>query len=102
MPAGWIALLLLTSGDPASAPPAELTAIELSFSTHAGEGAGGAKRLFRDGCYVLETAGGAGGGRPRASRAGCPRRSDVAESFKRLEALASGGAVVRESAAPVS
>ena len=86
---------------PAGAPPAVVDTLEVSFSTHVGEGAAGRKRFRRDGCYQVESGGGTGGaGHARDSQAGCHRPADVAAAFARLAALAAGNAVVRDSGGP--
>jgi hypothetical protein len=86
---------------PAGGPPAVVDMLEVSFSTHVGEGAAGRKRFRRDGCYQVESGGGTGGaGHARDSQAGCHRPADVAATFTRVAALAAGNAVVRDSGEP--
>lgn len=80
----------------AGTPPA---AVEISFVTHAGEGAAGRKRFTRDGCYQTESGGSTGGsGYARDSQAGCLLPADVATVFARLGTVAEG-ALIREKAA---
>jgi hypothetical protein len=103
--AGLMALVgVLAAGvtpAPAGAPPAVVDTLEVSFSTHVGEGAAGRKRFRRDGCYQVESGGSTGGaGHARDSQAGCHRPADVAATFARLEALAAGDKVVRDSSGP--
>jgi len=83
---------------PAEPPRAVPAAVEVSFATHAGEGAAGHKRFTRDGCYQTESGGGTGGaGYARDSQAGCYRPADVAAAFTALAAIG-GDALVREGA----
>ncbi|HMF44946.1 MAG TPA: hypothetical protein VKQ32_29950 [Polyangia bacterium] len=93
--------LVAISGMLAAAPAAagsSVATIEISFATHAGEGAAGAKRFARNGCYQGESGGGTGGGgHAHDSHAGCLRPADVAAVFARLDALP-GDALVREAA----
>ena len=72
-------------------------AVEISFATHAGEGAGGRKLILRNGCYQVESGGSTGGaGYARDSEAGCHRAADVTAVFARLGAMGSD-ALVREA-----
>jgi len=65
-----------------------VAAIELTFSTHVGEGAVGRKRMGRDGCYQSESEGGTGGGgRAHDSEAGCHRAEDIERTFALISAL---------------
>jgi hypothetical protein len=83
----------------AGAPGGRVTAAEISFATHAGEGAEGRKRFTRDGCYQAESGGGTGGADyARDSQAGCHRPADVAAVFARLDAVAAD-ALMREKPA---
>jgi hypothetical protein len=94
-------VLLLAAAAVAREPQrAELAYVEVSFTTHAGEGAQGVKRFFRDGCFAVASEGGTGGGRARESSAGCHLRRDVDETFAKLDALVKSGDVVRERDAP--
>jgi hypothetical protein len=73
---------------PVPPPQAPVAAIEVTFSTHAGEGAVGRKRVGRDGCYQSESEGGTGGGgRAHDSEAGCHRADDVARAFALISVL---------------
>jgi hypothetical protein len=76
---------------PAQTPPAvPLSAVEITFATHAGEGATGRKRFMRDGCYQIESGGGTGGaGYARDSQAGCHLPADVAAVLAKLAAIGS-------------
>ena len=59
-----------------------VAAVEVSFTTHAGEGAEGRKRFTPDGCYQVESGGSTGGaGYASDSQAGCHLPSDVAAVF---------------------
>jgi hypothetical protein len=88
---------------PAQTPPAApLSAVEITFATHAGEGATGRKRFMRDGCYQIESGGGTGGaGYARDSQAGCHLPADVAAVFARLAAVGGDG-LTRERTGPGS
>ena len=73
---------------PVPPPRVPVAAIEVTFSTNAGEGAAGRKRFDSDGCYQTESEGGAGGGgRVRDSQAGCHRAEDVARVFELISVL---------------
>jgi len=95
--------LVAISGMLAAAPggaarPARVDAVEVSFVTHAGEGAAGVKRLTRDGCYQTESGGSTGGaGYARDGEAGCHLPAAVAPTFARLDAVGAE-ALVREKA----
>lgn len=83
-----ILVLGLVAAEAAAVPPAKPTAVEISFATHAGEGAAGGKRFMRDGCYQIESGGGTGGARyARDSQAGCHLPAAVAAVFARLDAI---------------
>ena len=90
----------LVAAGAAETPPARTrVAVEISFVTHAGEGAAGGKRFMRDGCYQIESGGSTGGaGYARDSQAGCHLPTDVAAVFARLGAIA-GDALVRDGTA---
>jgi hypothetical protein len=96
-----IGTLLAISGilaaQPAAAPRTQgVASVEVSFSTHAGEGAAGVKRFTREGCYQAESGGSTGGaGYAHDSQAGCHLSADVAAVFAKLDAVA-GDALVRE------
>ena len=45
-----LGLLLLLAFKAEVPAPAQIASVEITFSTRAGEGAAGVKRLFRDGC----------------------------------------------------
>jgi hypothetical protein len=80
---------VLLALDPAVAPPADVVAVEVTYSTRVGEGAAGRKHLGRDGCYQVEGEGGTGGaGRARDSQAGCHHAADVAAAFARIAKVA--------------
>jgi len=84
-----ILVIGLVAAEAAAAPPAKPAAVEISFVTHAGEGAAGSKRFMRDGCYQIESGGSTGGaGYARDSQAGCHLPADVAPVFARLGAIA--------------
>ena len=88
MPSTAYPLLALLVLVPVPPPPAPVAAIEVTFSTNAGEGAAGRKRFDRDGCYQSESEGGTGGGgRAHDSQAGCHRPEDVARVFALISAL---------------
>ena len=73
---------------PAAAARSPVAAVEISFVTHAGEGAAGVKRVGRDGCYQTESGGSTGGAAyGHDSQAGCHRPGDVAPVFARLAAI---------------
>jgi len=81
----------------AMAPPARaqsVSALELRFQTHVGEGARGIRRFHRDGCYERESEGGSGGPRVRDSEAGCHEATAVASMFERLDRAAVASALV--------
>ena len=94
-----LAVIGLVAAEAAAAPPREApAAVEISFVTHAGEGAAGSKRFMRDGCYQIESGGSTGGaGYAHDSQAGCHLPADVAAVFARLGAIA-GDALVRDGA----
>jgi len=93
-----ILVIGLVAAEAAAAPTAKPAAVEISFATHAGEGAAGGKRFMRDGCYQIESGGGTGGaGYARDSQAGCHLPADVAAVFARLAAIG-GDALVRDGA----
>jgi len=93
-----ILVIGLAAAEAAAAPPGKPVAVEISFVTHAGEGAAGSKRFTRDGCYQIESGGSTGGaGYARDSQAGCHLPADVAAVFARLGAIG-GDALVREDA----
>jgi hypothetical protein len=80
-----LALLVLV---PVPPPQPAVAAIEVTFSTNAGEGAAGRKRFDRNGCYQSEAEGGTGGaGRAHDSEAGCHRPEDVARAFALISVL---------------
>jgi hypothetical protein len=97
-----VGMLVAISGIFAAAPGARTgvapAAVEISFVTHAGEGAAGRKRFTRDGCYE-ETSGGSTGGSEyaREIQVGCLRPADVAPIFSRLDAIPAD-ALAREAA----
>jgi len=97
MAAARLVLLALIAGEPRRP---EVAYVEVAYATHAGEGAQGVKRFFRDGCYTVKSSGGTGGGWARDSQGGCHLRRDVVEAFARLDALVANGGVVPERAAP--
>jgi hypothetical protein len=67
-----------------------ITAVEVSYATHAGEGAEGRKRFTPDGCYQVESGGSTGGSAYASdSQAGCHLPSDVAAVFAKLAAIPS-------------
>jgi hypothetical protein len=73
---------------PVPPPRAPVAAIELTFSTNAGEGAVGRKRFDRDGCYQSESDGETGGGgRAHDSEVGCHRAEDVERTFALIALL---------------
>ena len=77
-----ILVLGLVAAEAAPARPVQPAAVEISFLTHAGEGAAGGKRFMRDGCYQIESGGSTGGaGYARDSQAGCHLPADVAAVF---------------------
>jgi len=83
-----------------AARAAQVSAVEITFATHAGEGAAGRKRFMRDGCYQSESAGGTGGaGYARDSQAGCHLPADVAAAFAKLAAVGAE-ALTREATTP--
>jgi hypothetical protein len=93
-----LAFVALAAAPTPAAPPSPVAAVEISFVTHAGEGAAGGKRFMRDGCYQVESGGSTGGaGYARDSQAGCHLPADVAAVFARLGAIA-GDALVRDDA----
>jgi hypothetical protein len=100
-----VALLPVAATGATGAPPsgqAPLVAIEVAYSTRAGEGSSGVKRLSHAGCYEVESLGSAGAGaRVRDSHAGCHLPGEVAEVFRQMEALAADGVVVRTTAPAV-
>ena len=76
-----------------------MTALEISYITHAGEGAEGQKRVTRDGCYQTASEGSTGGSAYAfESQAGCHRTADVAAVFARLDAIPAA-ALAREAGA---
>ncbi|HEY7373536.1 MAG TPA: hypothetical protein VIF57_15355 [Polyangia bacterium] len=80
---------MLAADTVAAPPPAPVAAVEISYLTHAGEGASGQKRFTRDGCYQVESGGSTGGSSyARDSHAGCHLPTDVAAAFGRLDAIA--------------
>lgn len=92
-----VAISGMLAAAPAAAPrSAPVDSVELSFVTHAGEGAAGVKRFARSGCYQGEWSGGTGGGHARDSEAGCHRPTDVEPVFTRLAGLAAE-ALTRET-----
>jgi hypothetical protein len=94
-----VAISGMLAAAPAARAGAALDAVEITFVTHAGEGAAGRKRFTRDGCYQVESGGGTGGaGYARDSQAGCHRTADVAPVFARLDAIGTA-ALAREGAA---
>ena len=100
-----VGLMAADAGAASAAPPRAApaapapSAIEITFETHAGEGAIGGKRILRDGCYQIESGGGTGGaGYARDSQAGCHLPGPVAAVFARLGAVA-GDALVRDAPA---
>ena len=88
---GLVAISGMLAADVAATPPAPaITAVEVSFVTHAGEGAAGQKRFTRDGCYQVESGGSTGGaGYARDSQAGCHLPGDVAAVFAKLGTIPS-------------
>lgn len=95
---GLVAISGMLAAATAAAPPTAPTAVEISYVTHAGEGASGQKRVTRDGCYQVESGGRTGGSSyARGSHAGCHLPTDVAAAFGRLDAIAAD-ALVREGA----
>lgn len=65
-----------------------VAAIEMTFATHAGEGAVGRKRVDRNGCYQSESEGRTGVvGRAHDSEAGCHRADDVERVFALIAGL---------------
>jgi hypothetical protein len=93
---GLVAISGMLAAAPAATPPAAPTAVEISYVTHAGEGASGQKRVTRDGCYQVESGGSTGGASyARDSHAGCHLPADVAAAFGRLDGIAAD-ALVRE------
>ena len=79
-----------------------VAAVEISYATHAGEGAEGCKRFTPDGCYQVESGGSTGGsGYARDSQAGCHLPADVAAVFAKLAAIP-GDAFEREKPARAS
>jgi hypothetical protein len=95
-------MLAAAPAEPAEPPRLMPATVEVSFATHAGEGAEGRKRFGRDGCYQVESGGGTGGaGYARDSQAGCLLPADVAAVFAKLAAIP-GDALVREKPARAS
>lgn len=90
-------IMAADAGAPPPARAAQVSAVEIGFATHAGEGAAGRKRFIRDGCYQIESGGGTGGGYARDSQAGCHLPTDVAAVFAKLAAMAGDG-LARERA----
>jgi len=86
---GLVAISGMLAADAAAAPQTQaVAAVEVSFLTHAGEGAAGQKRFGRDGCYQVESGGSTGGGSyARDSQAGCHLPADVAVVFAKLDAI---------------
>src|SRR5436189_6303478 len=78
-----VAISGMLAAAPATPARAPVAAVEISFVTHAGEGAAGVKRITRNGCYQGEWSGGTGGGDARDSQAGCLRPTDVEPVFTR-------------------
>jgi hypothetical protein len=71
---------------------APVSAVEITFATHAGEGATGRKRFMPDGCYQSESGGGTGGaGYSRDSQAGCYLPGQGASEFAKLAAVGADG-----------
>lgn len=98
---GLVAISGILAAEAAAPARQSPTAIEISFSTHAGEGAEGRKRFGRDGCYQVESGGGTGGaGYARDSQAGCHLPVDVAAVFARLSAIPDGALIREKSAVP--
>jgi len=94
-----IAISGMLVAEPAAPSGAGLAAVEISFVTHAGEGAAGRRRITRGGCYQSESGGSTGGAAyARDSQAGCHRAGDVAPIFARLDAIPAT-ALVREQPA---
>ena len=88
MPSVAYPLLALLIWVPVPPPRAPVAAIELTFSTNAGEGAVGRKRFDSAGCYQSESEGGTGGGgRVHDSEAGCHRAEDIERTFALISAL---------------
>lgn len=88
MPSVAYAILALLTWLPVPPPRPPVAAIEVTFSTNAGEGAVGRKRVDRSGCYQSESEGGTGGGRrAHDSEAGCHRAEDVERTFALISAL---------------
>lgn len=91
-----IAISGMLAAEPAAASGAGLASVEITFVTHAGEGAAGRRRITRAGCYQSESGGSTGGAAyARESQAGCHRAADVAPIFARLDAIPAAG-LVRE------
>jgi hypothetical protein len=86
---GLVAISGILAAEAAAAPRAQtVAAVELSYLTHAGEGAAGQKRFGRDGCYQVESGGSTGGAAyARDSQAGCHLPGDVAAVFAKLAAI---------------
>ncbi len=86
-------IMAADAGAPAApARAAQVSAVEIVFATHAGEGATGRKRFMRDGCYQIESGGSTGGaGYARGSQAGCHLLADVAAVFAKLAAVPGDG-----------
>lgn len=90
---------MLAATEPPARAGGATAAVEISFVTHAGEGAEGQKRFTRDGCYQAESGGSTGGAAYAfESQAGCHRTADVAAVFARLDAIPTA-ALVREARA---
>jgi hypothetical protein len=88
VPSVAYAILALLALVPVPPQRPAVVAIEVTFATHAGEGAVGRKRFDRDGCYQSEAEGGTGGGaRAHDSEAGCHRAEDVERVFALIAAL---------------
>jgi hypothetical protein len=109
----WAISGMLAAADSSARAGAVTAAVEISFVTHAGEGAEGQKRFTRDGCYQSESGGSTGGAAYAFERqAGCHRKADVAAVFARLDAIpaaalgreggATGGSASRHGAMPGS
>jgi hypothetical protein len=86
-------IMAADAGAPAQAPrAAPVSAVEITFAPHAGEGATGRTRFMRDGCYQSESGGGTGGaGYARDSQAGCHLSADVAAAFAKIAAVGGDG-----------
>lgn len=104
MIAPGVVLFSLLLGELRSASPAQFALIEVPFSTRAGDGASGLKRIFRNGCYQVVSESGSGAGASRNSQVGCHRPGEASQAFERLDLLASasGSGVVKEDPASSS